>query len=91
MSNLVHPNISKCKGVVMVDNHPVKAIDAVVRGLKVSADTWEASNSEAGQMVASAKRAGNLSEEEAKELLDKAKAENWNGLLKDKSLAFWLL
>lgn len=86
LSNLVHPNISKCKGVVMVDNHPVKAIDAVVRGLKVSADTWEASNSEAGQMVASAKRAGSLSEEEAKELLDKAKAENWNGLLKDKKL-----
>lgn len=86
LTNLVHPNISRCKGKVLVNGEPWVAIDALMRGLKVSADTWEANNSEAGQLVAAAKREGKISEAEAKELLDAAKAENWNGLLKDKKL-----
>lgn len=86
LANLVHPNIAKCKGVVDVNGVQMGAIDAIMRGLKVSADTWEANNSEAGQLVAAAKKAGNISEEEAKELLDAAKAENWVGLLKDHKL-----
>ena len=86
IANLVHPNIAKCKGTILVDGVELRAIDALMRGLKVSADTWEVANSEAGQLVAEAKKAGNVTEEEAKELLDAAKAENWNGLLKDKKL-----
>ena len=86
IANLVHPNIAKCEGTILVDGVEYKAIDALMRGLKVSADTWEAANSEAGQLVAAAKKAGDVTEEEAKELLDAAKAENWNGLLKDKKL-----
>lgn len=86
ISNLVHPNIAKCKGKISVDGTEVVTIDALMRGLPVSADTWEANNSEAGQLVAAAKREGKISEEEAKELLDAAKAENWNGLLRDKKL-----
>lgn len=86
ISNLVHPNITKCKGKISVDGTEVVTIDALMRGLSVSADTWEANNSEAGQLVAAAKREGKISEEEAKELLDAAKAENWNGLLRDKKL-----
>lgn len=86
ISNLVHPNIAKCKGKVQVDGKDVVALDALMRGLSVSADTWEVANSEAGQLVAAAKRAGKISESEAKELLDEAKAENWNGLLRDKKL-----
>ncbi len=86
ITNLVHPNIAKCQGTVIVDGVELRAIDALMRGLNVSADTWEAANSEAGQLVAKAKKAGDVTEEEAKELLDAAKAENWNGLLKDKKL-----
>lgn len=86
ISNLVHPNIAECKGKVSVDGKELIAIDAIMRGLSVSADTWEANNSEAGQLVAAAKREGKISEEEAKELLDTAKAENWDGLLRDKKL-----
>lgn len=86
LSNLCHPNINRCQGEVLIGEHKYKAIDALMRGLKVSADTWEAANSEAGQLVAAAKKAGTVTEEEAKGLLDAAKAENWNGLLKDKKL-----
>lgn len=86
ISNLVHPNIAKCKGKVSVNGTEVVTIDALMRGLPISADTWEANNSEAGQLVAAAKREGKISEAEAKELLDAAKAENWNGLLRDKKL-----
>ena len=86
LTNLVHPNIARCLGNVEVNGEKIVTIDALMRGLSVSADTWEANNSEAGQLVAAAKREGKISEEEAKELLDAAKAENWNGLLRDKKL-----
>lgn len=86
IANLVHPRINCCKGEVVIENSTYKSIDALMRGLKVSADTWEVANSEAGQIVAAAKREGTISESEAKEMLDAAKAENWNGLLKDKKL-----
>ncbi len=86
LANLVHPNIAKCVGTVEVEGNQIVAIDALIRGLKVSADTWEANNSEAGQLVAAAKRDGKITEDEAKELLDAAKAENWNELLKDHKL-----
>ena len=86
LANLVHPNIEMCKGTVVVNGKPECAIDALMRGLKVSADTWEAANSEAGQLVAAAKREGKITEEAAKEMLDTAKAENWNQLLAEKKL-----
>lgn len=86
LANLVHPNIAQCKGKVTVNGEPMVAIDALMRGLSVSADTWENANSEAGQLVAKAVKAGTISKEAAKEVLDAAKAENWTGLLRDGKL-----
>lgn len=86
LTNLVHPNIAKCKGIVTIDGKKISAIDAIIRGLKVSADTWEVAQSEAGQLVAAAKRDGSISDLEAEELLNAAKAENWNELLQEKKL-----
>ena len=86
ISNLVHPRASHCVAKVDVKGVTYDTISAIMRGLNVSADTWEAANSEAGQLVAKAKRDGSISEEEAKELLDAAKATNWNELLNNKKL-----
>lgn len=86
LTNLVHPNISNCKGMVDVNGIQMVAIDALMRGLKISADTWEVANTEAGQLIADAVKSGSVTELEAEELLRSAKAENWQGLLKDKKL-----
>ena len=89
ISNLVHPNSKKSKATMMGDNkETIKVLDAIMKGLSVSADTWEANQSEAGQIVATAVKEGKLSTEEAKAVLDNAKAENWEGLLKDGKLGY---
>ena len=54
ISNLVHPNSSRSKAVITVNGEKVKALDAIMKGITVSADTWEVANSEAGQIVAKA-------------------------------------
>lgn len=86
MSNLVHPNSSLSKAVITVDGKQMKALDAIMQGITVSADTWEVANSEAGQMVAKAVKEGKLDKEEAKEVLAQAKNDNWESLLKEGKL-----
>lgn len=84
--NLVHPNPKNSNAVVEYDGKSVNAIDAVIQGLPVSADTWEVAQSDAGQEVAKAVKAGKINETQAKEILKEAKAENWGELLNEGKL-----
>ena len=86
VSNLVRPSSKLSKSTIEVDKKTYKAIDALMRGLNVSADTWEVAQSGAGQEVAKAVREGKLSKTKAEEVLKEAKADNWEGLLKDNRL-----
>lgn len=84
--NLVHPDPKRSKAFVTYNNEKITAIDAVIRGYAVSADTWEAAQSDAGQEVAKAVKAGKITKSEAAEILTEAKAENWNDLLTEGKL-----
>lgn len=88
--NLSHPNSKKSKATVKVEidgkEVEMKAIDALMKGYKVSADTWESAQSEAGQEVAKAVREGKLSEKQAEKVLKEAKNDNWESMLNDGSL-----
>lgn len=87
MANLVHPNPTKSKATVKDENgNEVNVLNALMNGINVVADTWEAAQAEAGQEVAKAVREGKLSKEKAAEVLKEAKAENWNSLLKENKL-----
>ncbi len=84
--NLVHPSPANSGATVKVDDEEVYTIDAIMRGMNVSADTWEVNQGEAGQIVAKAVKEGKLDESEAKEVLKKAKADNWKELLTEGKL-----
>ena len=84
--NLVHPDPKQSKAFVDFNGEKVTAIDAVIRGLAVSADTWEVAQSDAGQEVAKAVREGKIDKIEAAEILKEAKAENWGALLTEGKL-----
>jgi hypothetical protein len=84
--NLVHPDPKKSSSLVEVNGEKVNVIDAVIKGLSVSADTWEVAQSDAGQEVAKAVKEGKIDETKAKEILKEAKAENWDGLLTEGKL-----
>lgn len=84
--NLVHPDPKRSKAFVNFNDEKVTAIDAVIRGYAVSADTWEAAQSDAGQEVAKAVKAGKITKSEAEVILTEAKAENWNDLLTEGKL-----
>lgn len=84
--NLCHPNSKNSKATVQVEGCDVKTLDAIKKGLSVSAETWEAAQSEAGQIVAQAVREGKLTKEEAAATLEKAKSDNWEELLVDGKL-----
>lgn len=86
IANLVHPRSSVSKAVITVDGKNIKALDAIMNGITVTADTHEAANSEAGQEVAKAVREGKISKAEAETILAEAKNDNWEGLLKDGKL-----
>lgn len=87
MANLVHPNPTKSKATVKDENgNEVNVLNALMNGINVVADTWEAAQAEAGQEVAKAVREGKISKEKAAEVLKEAKAENWNSLLKENKL-----
>lgn len=90
IANLVHPNSKLSKAEVEVEFEgqkiKMKALDAIMKGITVTADTWEAAQSEAGQEVAKAVREGKLTRDEAEKVLAEAKADNWEGLLKDGKL-----
>ena len=84
--NLVHPNPKNSSAMVDVNGEKVNVIDAVIKGLSVSADTWEVAQSDAGQEVAKAVKEGKIDEAQAKEVLKEAKAENWDALLTEGKL-----
>jgi len=84
--NLCHPNSAISYAEVEYDGKKIKTLDAIKAGLPVSAETWEAAQSEAGQIVAKAVREGKLTKEEAEKTLEEAKSNNWNELLKDGKL-----
>lgn len=84
--NLVHPNPKNSSAMVEHNGEKVNAIDAVIKGLPVSADTWEVAQSDAGQEVAKAVKEGKIDEVQAKEILKEAKAENWGALLTEGKL-----
>lgn len=88
--NLSHPDSKKSKALVTVnigdESVEMKAIDALMKGYKVSADTWEVAQSEAGQEVAAAVRDGKLRADKAEEVLTEAKNDNWESLLDDGKL-----
>ena len=84
--NLVHPNPKNSSAMVDHNGEKVNAIDAVIKGLSVSADTWEVAQSDAGQEVAKAVKEGKIDEVQAKEILKEAKAENWGALLTEGKL-----
>ena len=86
IANLVHPKASNSKATIMVDGKKMKALDAIMQGITVSADTWEVANSEAGQEVAKAVKAGKLDAVEAVTVLANAKNDNWEALLKEGKL-----
>lgn len=86
MIRLARPAATRSKATVKYNNESVKTIEALIKGYKVSADTWEVANSEAGQIVAEAVKIGKVSSFEAEALLSTAKGENWKGLLKEGKL-----
>ena len=79
--NLVHPNSALSTAVISVDGKIMKTIDALMKGITVTADTWEAAQSEVGQEVAKAVKDGKLTKEEAESVLAEAKNDNWEALL----------
>lgn len=86
IANLVHPNPELSAATVVIDGKKMKTLDALMKGINISADTWEVAQSEAGQEVAKAVREGKLTESEAKVVLEKAKDDNWEALLNDGKL-----
>lgn len=87
IANLVHPNPSKSKATFETEaGEIVNTLNALMRGIAISADTWEVAQSDAGQQVAKAVKEGKLSKEEAKEVLAEAKADNWESLLREGKL-----
>ena len=81
--NLCHPNSAASFAEVEYDGKTIKTLDAIKAGLPVSAKTWEAAQSEAGQIVAEAVREGKISKAEAETILEKAKSDNWTELLSE--------
>lgn len=86
IANLAHPNSSKSKATITINGEVVKVIDAIMNGVTITADTWEAAQSEAGQEVAKAVREGKITKAKGEKILAEAKADNWESLLKEGKL-----
>jgi len=84
--NLVHPDPKKSTAVAEVNGEKVPVLTAIMKGLSVSADTWEVAQSDAGQEVAKAVKEGKIDKSEAEAILKEAKADNWDALLTDGKL-----
>ena len=67
--NLVHPNIKNSTATIASDGKEYNTIDAIMKGIKVSADTWEVAQVTAGQEVAQAVKDGKISEDDAEVIL----------------------
>lgn len=87
LSNLCHPSPERSEATFKDESGKiVKTLDAIMKGQSVIADTWEANQSEAGQIVAEAVRQGKISKEKAEEVLKEAKNDNWESMLNDGKL-----
>lgn len=96
VANLCHPSSAKSTAEIEISEKEaakaglpvgvVKALDALMKGLTITANTWEAANSDAGQQVAEAVREGKLSKEKAEQVLTEAKNKNWSQLLGEGNL-----
>ncbi len=86
IANLTHPKSKLSTAEVTINGKTMKTLDALMQGFTVSADTWEVANSEAGQEIAAAVKAGKISKEKAADMLADAKNDNWEGLLLDGKL-----
>ena len=86
IANLTHPKSALSKAEIVVDGKKMKVIDALMKGVTVSADTWEVANSEAGQEVAKAVKTGKLTKAEAEVTLANAKNDNWEAMLTEGKL-----
>jgi hypothetical protein len=84
--NLVHPNPTASSATAEVNGEKVPVLSAIMKGLSVSADTWEVAQSDAGQEVAKAVKEGKIDKSDAEAILKEAKAENWDALLTDGKL-----
>jgi polyhydroxyalkanoate synthesis regulator phasin len=84
--NLVRPKATNSEATVIIDGKMHYTINAIMQGLKVSADTWEVNQVKAGQIVADAVKEGKIDAVEAKSILTEAKAENWDELLQNDKL-----
>ena len=81
IANLVHPSSKVTKDTVEINGRKMKVLDALMRGFTVAPDTWDSMNSEAGQIVKAAVKAGKIDQKEAEEMLAEAKTRNWEALL----------
>ena len=84
MANLVHPNPNNSNATVEVDGEKISTITAIMRGAKVSADTWEVGLSDVGQVV----KEFELSDEEKAEALKQGKNAVFSDLLKENKLGY---
>lgn len=84
--NLVHPRPAISGQISKVGDTEIYTLDAIMKGENVSANTWEVNQGNAGQIVSKAVKEGKISEEEAKDILTKAKADNWKELLEEGKL-----
>ena len=87
IANLTHPKSALSTAMITTSNgEKMRTLDALMKGIAVSADTWEVAQSEAGQEVAKAVKEGKLSKAEATEVLKEAKNDNWEALLMEGKL-----
>lgn len=84
--NLVRPKATNSEATVIIDGKMHYTINAIMQGLKVSADTWEVNQVKAGQIVAEAVKEGKVDAVQAQAILTEAKAENWDELLSSDKL-----
>ena len=84
VANLVHPNPNNSNATVEVDGEKIPTITAIMRGAKVSADTWEVGLSDVGQVV----KEFELSDEEKAEALKQGKNAVFSDLLKENKLGY---
>jgi hypothetical protein len=74
------------EGAKDTDVIKVKTLAAIMRGAKLSANTHEVANSEAGQIIAKAVKEGKLSVEEGEKMMKEQKGNNFGALLDEGNL-----
>lgn len=84
VANLVHPNPNNSTATVEVDGKKMSTISAIMRGEKVSADTWETGLSDVGQVV----KEFDLSEEAKAKALREGKNAVFADLLNEGKLGY---